>query len=760
MGQKVRIWSKFLLFLGGCFFFLFLLGKSMIHIAEPLLEKQHVYITLQEAGNLVWLLAEVSATDSENDSAERKHVQEAVYALEGEYDDPLTYAQFLQLSGCLEEGLETLSGYRQKEHVKTQDFMNWFDKIKEKRGLSDVIAEEEIVLLGSKNQIHPADGQNHDNTIMTEKGLFCYHTPLFEQEAFLLKKLKVISCNGALYAIREVVEEQKETLKNAWILHRNEREAVFFWKNCEVTVTGDFLGTEKDNSCKETVADILIENGKIRIKNQKKEKVSGKILSVTAEGIELEGNGFFSFSEEPAFYRLYESLKNLELKDLKIGYAFSDFVLEKGKIAAALTVKEEKMEYIRVLLQASDYSGQKHQELELYADCDCIMYQENGTSHLIKAKDTVKLSAKDSIFDTNKRIRFVPQVLTGLIYLPKVGRYGNNSGYRGCLEIQKKEDGLVVINELLLEEYLYAVLPSEMPSSYPIEALKSQAVCARTYAYQKMCSAGLPDFGAHVDDSTAFQVYHAQPEQTESTKAVKETQGITMFWGNQPAEVFYYSTSCGVGTGPDIWREGNAEKYPYLKSLSIHNGKTQTDFEENEPWYRWKYEVRNINYDQLLKRMKTRYAVDPGHVLTKQKDESFQSEQIKEPGAIRNIKITERGDGNIAVSLMIEGEKEIFLVSGEYNIRYLLCDPDCEVIRNDGSSVKMATILPSAFFDMQIKEENGTVKGYLLEGGGYGHGVGMSQNAARQMALAGMNHREILDFFFEGCEQADIYGFY
>ena len=305
MGTKIRIWSKFLLFLGGCFFFLFLIGKSIVHITEPILEKQHVYITLQEAGNLVWLLADVSDTDEKTDSAELLRVQKAVYALEGEYDAPLNYAQFLKLSSCLDEFSGDLSGYRQKEHVKTQDFMDWFDQIRKKRGLLDVIKDEEIVVLGSKDQIQPAQDQNRNNILMTQKGLFPYHTPLFEQEAFLFKKLKAISCNGALYAIREVFGEQKETLKNAWILHADEQEAVFFWKNCEVAVNGNFLKNQKDSRCKETVADLVIENGKLRIEEQKKEKVSGKLISVTAEGIELEGSGFLAFSEEPALYRLY-----------------------------------------------------------------------------------------------------------------------------------------------------------------------------------------------------------------------------------------------------------------------------------------------------------------------------------------------------------------------------------------------------------------------------------------------------------------------
>jgi len=411
---------------------------------------------------------------------------------------------------------------------------------------------------------------------------------------------------------------------------------------------------------------------------------------------------------------------------------------------------------LRILITTDDFSRDIHDKVKVSSDKDFQLLGEDGT--VFADYNAWEIIDLDSFrLETGETLIFKSE---GTISIPSLKRMQGTPEYYGSLQIYKEEEGFCIINIVPMEKYLLTVVPSEMPSSYPIEALKSQAVCARTYAYQKMCSAGLPGFGAHVDDSTAFQVYHAQPEQTESTKAVKETQGITLFWEEQPAEVFYYSTSCGVGTAPDIWQEGNADKYPYLKSLSIKNEKTGSDFEENEPWYRWKYEVKNLNPDHLIKRFKTRYAADPDSILTKQEDGTFLSVPIKDPGAIKDMKITEKGEGNIAVSLIIEGEKEIFFVCGEYNIRYLLCDPDCEVIRNDGSSVKMATILPSAFFDMQVSAENGNVKGYLLEGGGYGHGVGMSQNAARQMALDGMDHQEILDFFFEGCKQADIYGSY
>lgn len=74
--------------------------------------------------------------------------------------------------------------------------------------------------------------------------------------------------------------------------------------------------------------------------------------------------------------------------------------------------------------------------------------------------------------------------------------------YSGRLEISREDDGLVLVNELYLEDYLKHVVPSEMPVSYEKEALKAQAVCARTYAYRQIQGNSYKEYGAHVDDST------------------------------------------------------------------------------------------------------------------------------------------------------------------------------------------------------------------------------------------------------------------
>ena len=83
------------------------------------------------------------------------------------------------------------------------------------------------------------------------------------------------------------------------------------------------------------------------------------------------------------------------------------------------------------------------------------------------------------------------------------------------------------------------MVPSEMPASYPIEALKAQAVCARTYGYRYLNQPGYGSIGAHVDDSVGYQVYNNIQENVNATKAVKETAGELLLYQGEPVSTYY-----------------------------------------------------------------------------------------------------------------------------------------------------------------------------------------------------------------------------
>ena len=110
-----------------------------------------------------------------------------------------------------------------------------------------------------------------------------------------------------------------------------------------------------------------------------------------------------------------------------------------------------------------------------------------------------------------------------------------------------------------------------------------------------------------------------------------------------------------------------------------------------------------------------------------------------------------REAGGVVDELIIVTDKKTYKVITEMNIRYLLNDGKSKVHRLDGSKVEMKTLLPSAFFSLELEKDKEQVCGYTIHGGGYGHGAGMSQNAAKIMAQEGMTAEEILGFFYKDC---------
>ena len=175
-----------------------------------------------------------------------------------------------------------------------------------------------------------------------------------------------------------------------------------------------------------------------------------------------------------------------------------------------------------------------------------------------------------------------------------------------------------------------------------------------------------------------------------------------------------------------------------------------------EGWYRWSYEVEELDPEYMLEILKKRYAANSRLVLTL-KDGEYVSEEIGGLGEIRELSIAKRGAGGVADELIIEAEKGTYKVITEHNIRYVLNNGESRIVRKDGSKVKCPTILPSGFFVITAGKEDGNVVGYTLTGGGFGHGVGMSQNGARSMAKSGWSAGDILAFFYEGCTVKNIY---
>lgn len=577
-----------------------------------------------------------------------------------------------------------------------------------------------------------------------------------------LQEMKVYVKGDTLLTIVEVLPED-HYLGSVWVMETTDGEVDCFYHQ---TMFHASVSEEETLQLpeREQIADLTFRGGYIVEAEEHREKVHGKLLRASSEELEIEDYGIYPLAQQMEVYKLYGSLETLTRADLRVGYADTDFVVEKGKIVACLVSEAAGADQIRVLLKNTASGSNFHENVDIRVD-----------------GEETKLRMEQMAVGERRIYRSAN--LTDKVTVEMEGSTRENHAYRGAVECLRMEQGIAVVNELPLEEYLYAVVPSEMPASYPEEALKAQAVCARTYAYRYILRAGIPELGAHVDDTTAYQVYHNIGENAASTTAVKETDGMLLTYQGEAAGNYYYSTSCGAGTDVISWQGGNGEEISYLQggrvsmayeendgfdAESLREEDTfrqfitkvhEEDLEREEPWYRWTYHVEELDEEAMVTRLRERQEKAPACVLTKADGDYYVSEPVKKPGKIKKIEITKRGAGGIAQELTIEAEKGTFKVLSEYNIRYVLCDGKSAVRKQDDSETVPGTLLPSGFFVLDPVFTTGkggeNVVGYTLVGGGFGHGVGMSQNGAKALGSNGVSYGQILMQFYPGCELTD-----
>lgn len=442
---------------------------------------------------------------------------------------------------------------------------------------------------------------------------------------------------------------------------------------------------------------------------------------------------------------------------------------------------------VRVILQAGNYQSLYHAKVDVtfptggYA---LISTDNHWEKREVEAGKHFTIGIGGE-YDVDIRqgmlVALLPNEENSTFILNSINRTRDTCSYYGRLEVSLESVGILAVNVLPLETYLCGVVPSEMPASYHEEALKAQAILARTYAYKYLIEPAYPELNAHVDDSISFQVYGNIEHNINATNAVADTKGVLLFSDRSLAEVYYYSTSCGYGADGTVWG-GNGRTY--LQGIRIGQGMLQSadgnvkgaeaeklyldnlrneevfrnmiaspfvdGYEKEEGWYRWNACAVEVNAEAILARLKERYELKPDAILTKNKKGEYESKTIKNIGDIKSIRIAERGAGGIAKSMIIEGSKNTYKVLLEYNIRYILNGVGTTVTKQDGTTAYCSSLLPSAFFYIDEVHLGDRLISYNLYGGGYGHGVGMSQNGANRMAQTGLSCDEILGRFFVG----------
>ena len=474
-------------------------------------------------------------------------------------------------------------------------------------------------------------------------------------------------------------------------------------------------------------------------------EVRAKIFLVAGEGVV----SVLAFVTQKKF-SLIKNCFDISLVTLAIIISWVEFgdlgkfVVAGKKVCAALLNHDFSATNIRVLIMNDDYSSLFHTK---------VVLQSDSTMHVTwgESEETLSPGTKLSVSPGDDRLKEGRMTITledpqKEIRILSTKRAQGTPSYFGSFELSEESDGLLLINELDVEDYLTRVVPSEMPSNYELEALKAQAVCARTYAYRQIKANAYSRYGAHVDDSTNYQVYNNTESSERTNLAVKETDGKIVYYNDTPAETYYFSTSCGYSTDGTIWG-ASKDEVPYLKGIGLTEKKKIPDLTDNDTFLKFIQGQGEQNYDSSfpMYRWKT--------TITNKKLQ----QKVDTIGEIQGIFVTSRGTGGIAQTVQIVGSEGTKTLKGQSQIRSVLGSESLVYKKNDGTELTGWSTLPSAFFsvDETARDEEKDIRTFTIWGGGYGHGVGMSQNGAQEMAREGKNYEEILMFFYDGVEIRD-----
>ena len=349
-----------------------------------------------------------------------------------------------------------------------------------------------------------------------------------------------------------------------------------------------------------------------------------------------------------------------------------------------------------------------------------------------------------------------PQFIAGNITSPDkaVVNLGSRS-YRGRIEIGRYNSSkLTAVNVVNIEHYLYGVIPAEVPSSWHMEVLKTQAVSARGYAIRTAGYNGVSNLTkAYImGDTASSQVYKGyQFETTRTNAAVNQTAGQVMKYDGQIITTYFSSTSGGSTENvEDVW----SRPIPYLRSVpDLYETQPAKD-----PW------VIHISKNKLLNLLKSNgYQLDSvrnmyGEITTSsgrimslriQGNNKF---VVLQKTTIRSIlsvpsskfKIVKYGDTPDLVSMEAENQEsyakisDSYVINGNYQVNKV----------NQGAEQYFVMSADNITNYPRITPDNKDT--YLLAGQGFGHGVGMSQSGARGMAEAGYTYKEILEHYFSG----------
>ena len=277
----------------------------------------------------------------------------------------------------------------------------------------------------------------------------------------------------------------------------------------------------------------------------------------------------------------------------------------------------------------------------------------------------------------------------------------NGKGYRGTIEVTPSDKGLLVVNELPLDDYLIGLINCEISSQWPMEAIKAQAVIARSYAVYQRESRGNALY--HLESSVLDQVYAGcDIEDSRAARGVQETAGEVLTYNGKVIQAFYHS-NCGGHTeaAENVW----GSPIPYLKGV-------EDKYCQSAPSAKWEQTITLGRIESQLR--------NSGYKVT----------------GLKDIRTGRRN------------------ASGRLTELVLVTANGCQTL--SAPKFRMAvgsTVIKSTNFEVRIAGDTA-----VFTGVGYGHGVGLCQWGAKQRASDGFDYREILAYYYPGTKLVKLNG--
>lgn len=315
--------------------------------------------------------------------------------------------------------------------------------------------------------------------------------------------------------------------------------------------------------------------------------------------------------------------------------------------------------------------------------------------------------------------------------------------HRGWLQLTQQSGRYRVINYIDMDDYLLGVVPREMSSSQPLEALKVQAVASRTFALTNRKHQGA---GFDVCTTTCCQVVDHSREAARSSQAVRETSGQVVMYNGQMAPVYFHADGGGHTENPVyVW----ANTVPYLTGVPEL-------YPTNSGYEYWEERLSADEVKQLLGQM----GINVGNVL------SVAPLNYTPAGRVQRLQIV----GSAGSTVL---EKEQIRLNLRLKSRVYTVKPDIPAVSVLGANGQVTAINPSGLkvvtaagqqtltpqssysllgANKQQRQTAAQANSYLFVGSGFGHGVGISQHGAYAMARNGHTFEEIIRYYLQGVE--------